>query len=123
MDRGRGLAEKGRPLRGPAAFLRRSAHGGLLIAPITPGLDADGWRSGDNFMGAPLDFDGYASKAAEILDRHDKGQLETIRQNGVRHARSKTWGLRAAELLAHLEQRGLPRNVSPEPVDQDDDAR
>lgn len=80
-----------------------TAHGGLLVAPETPGMEADGWASFRHYLPAPRDFNSFAAKCREFLDCYDSTQIEVIRQAGQRHAVSKTWDLRVKELLGHLE--------------------
>jgi hypothetical protein len=82
------------------------AHGGLLIAPTVPEY-GDGLIEWEHYLSVPMATDRYAAKCAEYLERYDRGQLEVIRQAGQRHALSKSWELRASELLGHLISRGL----------------
>lgn len=102
-------------------YMLARAHGGLLIAPTVPGY-GDGLVEWEHYLPASTDPENYAHKCAEYLDKHDAGQLETVRQNGVRHARSKTWEVRVTELLSRLAARGLPRTVeAPVAIDEPGD--
>ena len=76
------------------------AHGALFAAPPVPGMELDGWVPSQNYLALPREPLSMASKVAEILARCDRGQLETIRRSGMRHARSKTWELRVEQLLS-----------------------
>jgi hypothetical protein len=76
------------------------AHGALFAAPPVPGMELDGWVPSQNYLALPQEPASMASKVAEILERCDRGQLETIRQRGMHHAQSKTWEVRIGQLLS-----------------------
>jgi hypothetical protein len=78
------------------------ARGALMVAPVVQGMDEDGWQPGVNYLPAPLDFQQYAAQVEEYLERHDRRQLEKVRQNCIAHARSLTWEKRVTEFLAVL---------------------
>lgn len=86
-----------------------TAHGALFAAPTVPGMDLDGWVPSQNYLALPQEPASMANKVHEILTRNDAGQLESIRLNGMRHSRSKSWEVRVSQLLRELESRGLPR--------------
>ena len=78
-------------------------HGGLFAAPSVPGMDSDGWRSGDNYLALPLEPEAMAAKVHEYLNKYDAGQLETIRRRGYEHANANcSYDVRCKQLLAAL---------------------
>lgn len=77
-----------------------AGHGGLFAAPPIAGMETDGWRPGDNFLALPRNAEQMAAKLEEYVQRHDRGQLETIRRRGYEFSRACcTYDVRVRQLL------------------------
>lgn len=71
-----------------SGMLAAARAGHLVATPPRPWMRQAGWIPSTNFMGAPDDHEEnpgrVEAKLAEIRDRCDPWQLETIRANGER---------------------------------------
>ena len=86
-----------------------TGHGGLFAAPRVPGMDAEGWKPGQNYLALPLEPEAMAAQVEEYL-RCDANQLESIRRAGFEHANRRcTYDHRVRELLGHLAGGEWPR--------------
>lgn len=86
-----------------------AGHGGLFAGPNVAGMNEEGWRSGENFLALPLEPEQMAAKLEEYLTRHDRGQLETVRQRAYEFAQTHcSYDVRVAALLSALAPTSLP---------------
>lgn len=91
-----------------------TAHGGLFAAPPVPGMQREGWRSGENFLALPLDPEQMAAKLEEYVNRYDRAQLQTIRRNACTHANGVCrYDDRVRELIAALAMDTSRRGAEP----------
>lgn len=97
-----------------------TGHGGLFAAGPVVGMEAEGWRSGENFLALPSEPEQMAAKLEEYVTRHDAGQLETIRRRGYEFAHAHcTYDDRVRELLAAIAQQPAFAQQPKAPLDQE----
>lgn len=91
-----------------------TGHGGLFAAPAVPGMETEGWHSGQRYLALPREPAQMTERLAEILRDEPPDALRQIQRAGYRLANERfSYRHRVEELLARLacgqlSSRGTP---------------